>query len=100
MTVDSSDHVLDLPAEAGDSQSQDTDEEDIHDNPRRYVEPAGQLEIEEVSDEDSADENTEWAPQRRRQDARWLKSTNFDHSIQSVPIIPNDDLMNMATILY
>ena len=40
-----------LPPEAGDSQSQDTDEEDVNDNPDGIFEHAGQLEVEEEVDE-------------------------------------------------
>ena len=42
--VEAADHVLSvvvLPPEAGDSQSQDTDEEDVNDNPDGMFEPAG-----------------------------------------------------------
>ena len=48
--VEAADHVLSvvvLPPEAGDSQSQDTDEDDVNDNPGGIFEPAGQLEVEE-----------------------------------------------------
>ena len=44
------DHVLSvvvLPPEAGDSQSQDTDDEDINDNGDGIFKPTGQLEVEE-----------------------------------------------------
>ena len=40
-----------LIPEARDNQSQDTDEEDINDNLDDALEPAGQLEMEEETDE-------------------------------------------------
>ena len=60
--VEASDHVLSvvvLPPEAGDNQSQATDEEDINDNLDYAFEPAGQLEVEEETDEESDHETTE-----------------------------------------
>ena len=60
--VEASDHVLSvvvLPPEAGDNQSPDTDEEDIHYNLDDAFEPAEQLEVEEETDEESDHETTE-----------------------------------------
>ena len=59
--VEASDHVLSsvvLPPEAGDSQSPDTDEEDINDNLDDAFEPAGQLEVEEETDEEGDHKTT------------------------------------------
>ena len=60
--VEASDHVLSvvvIAPEAGDNQSQDTDEEDINDNLDDAFEPTGQLEVEEETDEESDHETTE-----------------------------------------
>ena len=58
--VEVADHVLSvvaLPHEAGDRQSQGTDDEDINDNRDGIFKPTGQLEVEEEageSDEESS----------------------------------------------
>ena len=59
--VEAFDHVLSvvvLPPEAGDSQSPETDAEDINDNLDDAFEPAGQLEVAEETDEESAHKTT------------------------------------------
>ena len=59
--IEASAHVLSVVVkapEAGDNQSQDTDEEDINDNLDDAFEPAGQLEEEEETDEESDRETT------------------------------------------
>ena len=60
--VEASDHVLPvvvLPLETGDNQSPETDEEDINDNLVDAFELAGQLEMEEETNEESEHETTE-----------------------------------------
>ena len=94
--VEAADHVLSvvvLPPEAGDSQSQDTDEEDVNDNPDGMFEPAGQLEVEEEVGENE-DEPTRG--KRRRLDSRWLQATHFDTDIQPTLMPRNGDLMSLG----
>ena len=67
--------VVVLPPEAGDSQNQDMDEEDINDNRDGIFEPTCQLEVEEEaggSDEESS------RGKRRRLDSRWLHELIFN----------------------
>ena len=94
--VEAADHVLSvvvLPPEAGDSQSQDTDEEDVNDNPDDIFEPAGQLEVEEEVGENE-DEPTRG--KRRRLDSRWLQATHFDTDLQPTLMPRNGDLMSLG----
>ena len=76
--VEAVDHVLSvvvLPPEAGDSQSQDTDDENINDNRDRIFKPTGQLEVEEEAGE--SDEESSRG-KRRRLDSRWLHELIFN----------------------
>ena len=73
--------------------SQDTDEEDVNDNPDGMFEPAGQLEVEEEVGENE-DEPTRG--KRRRLDSRWLQATHFDTDIQPTLMPRNGDLMSLG----
>ena len=96
--MEAADHVLSvvvLPPEAGDSQSQDTDEEDVNNNPDGIFEPASQFEVEEEVGENE-DEPTRG--KRRRLDSRWLQATHFDTDIQPTLMPRNGDLMSLGEL--
>ena len=76
--VEAADHVLSvvvLPPEAGDGQSQGTDDEDINDNRDVIFKPTGQLEVEEEAGE--SDEESSRG-KRRRLDSRRLHEMIFN----------------------
>ncbi|XP_066958864.1 piggyBac transposable element-derived protein 2-like [Macrobrachium rosenbergii] len=103
-TAGSSDKVVKLvvlPPAAGDSSDQDSDIEDICDDPEEQHEPAGHIEVEEeidVEEEIETDNDGNKGPvakKQRRELPKWKKNCVFDKTLPSADILLPDHLLQL-----
>ncbi|KRY07581.1 PiggyBac transposable element-derived protein 3 [Trichinella patagoniensis] len=98
--VDTSNHVLNvvvLPPTAGDSGSDDTDQEYLPDDPEDEFDPAGELEVEqEVRVEEFA--TTKLSGKEKRALPRWKKTEDLDMIFPFEQLQRNENLQQLASL--
>ncbi|KRX18777.1 PiggyBac transposable element-derived protein 2 [Trichinella nelsoni] len=98
--VDTSNHVLNvvvLPPTAGDSGSDDTDQEYLPDDAEDEFDPAGELEVEqEVRVEEC--ETTKLSGKERRALPRWKKTEDLDMIFPVEQLQRNENLQQIASL--